>query len=315
MLVTTHLFIPGPTNIPEAVRQAMDIPMEDMRSPDFPNLRCRCSTTSRRSFKNENGRVFIFPSSGTGAWEVGDDQRADPRRQGADEPLRPVLASLGRHGGAPRLRRRLLDVEWGTGVPVEIYAEMLAADKSHKIKAVFATHNETATGVTSDVAAVRAALDAASTPRCSSSMASPRSARSISAGRVGRRLRVSGSQKGFMLPAGLGFLSVSQRRWRPRRPRSMERCYFSFEDMIKNNDIGYFPYTPATQLLRGLRASLDLLQAKASTTSSPATRGSPRACARRSRLGPEALRQGAEMAFRHGQRHPRAGRRRQRRRS
>jgi alanine-glyoxylate transaminase/serine-glyoxylate transaminase/serine-pyruvate transaminase len=154
----------------------------------------------------------------------------------------------------------VIDAEWGTGVPVEIYAERLAADKEHRIKAVFVTHNETTTGVTSDVAAVRAALDAAKHPALLfvdgvSSIASI----DFRQEEWGVDCAVSGSQKGFMLPPGLAFLSVSQKALAANKQAKQPRTYFSFEDMIRANDTGYFPYTPAVQLLRGMRAALDLL--------------------------------------------------------
>ena len=155
----------------------------------------------------------------------------------------------------------VVDAEWGTGVPVEIYAERLAADKQHRIKAVFVTHNETATGVTSDVGAVRAALNAAKHPALLfvdgvSSVGSI----DFRQEEWGVDCAVSGSQKGFMLPPGLGFLSVSQKALAAAKTAKFNRCYFSFEDQIRANDTGYFPYTPAVQLLRGLRAALDLIQ-------------------------------------------------------
>jgi alanine-glyoxylate transaminase/serine-glyoxylate transaminase/serine-pyruvate transaminase len=156
----------------------------------------------------------------------------------------------------------LCDVDWGKGVPVEDYAAKLAADKEHKIRAVFATHNETATGVTSNIAAIRAALDAANHPALLfvdgvSSIGSIE----FEMEDWGVDLAVAGSQKGFMLPAGLGLLGVSDKALAAHERAKMPRCYFSFADMIKLNDTGYFPYTPATQLLRGLRCSLDMLLA------------------------------------------------------
>ena len=157
----------------------------------------------------------------------------------------------------------LCEVDWGKGVPVDAYKAKLAADTDHKIKAVFATQNETATGVKSDIAAVRAALDEVGHPAMLfvdgvSSIASV----AFEMDTWGVDLAVSGSQKGFMLPAGLGILGVSDKALEANKAVSntgMNRCYFSFEDMIKLNDTGYFPYTPATQLLRGLRTSLDML--------------------------------------------------------
>ena len=265
MLVQPHLFIPGPTNIPEAVRMAMNLPMEDMRSPEFPKFTLPIFEDLKKVFKMKDGRVFIFPSSGTGAWEsamqntlaVGDTVLMS--RFGQFSLLWVDMAE--RMG----LKVILCDEEWGTGVPVEKYADILAKDKAHEIKAVFATQNETATGVTSDIAGVRKALDDAKHPALLmvdgvSSVGSI----DMRMGEWGVDCCVSGSQKGFMLPTGLGILAVSQKALDVNKNSNgrMHRTFFSFEDMIKTNDLGYFPYTPATQLIRGLRASLDLIAAE-----------------------------------------------------
>ncbi|MDX8444928.1 aminotransferase class V-fold PLP-dependent enzyme [Mesorhizobium captivum] len=256
----THLFIPGPTNIPEEVRQAMNLPMEDMRAASFPNLTLPLFEDIKRVFKNETGRVFIYPSSGTGAWEAAMTNVLSPGD-------RVLMSRFGQFSHlwvdmAERLGFDVdvIDCEWGTGVPLDLYAERLRADKAHRIKAVFCTQNETATGVTSDVAGCRAALDAANHPALLF-VDGVSSIGSIDFRQEEWRVdcAVSGSQKGFMLPAGLGFLSVSQKALAASKTATHRHCYFSFEDMIRANDTGYFPYTPATQLLRGLRASLDLI--------------------------------------------------------
>jgi alanine-glyoxylate transaminase/serine-glyoxylate transaminase/serine-pyruvate transaminase len=254
----THLFIPGPTNVPDAVRRAMNVPMEDQRSADFPALTLPLFADLKRIFGNPSGRVFIYPSSGTGAWEAAITNtlsRGD----------RVLMSRFGQFSHlwvdmAERLRLDVvcIDVEWGEGVPVGRYQLCLEQDPS--IKAVFVTHNETATGVTSDVAAVRQAMDAAGSDALLfvdgvSSIASI----DFQQEAWGVDLAVTGSQKGLMLPAGLSMLSVSSKALDAAQRSTMERCYFSFADQIKTNESGYFPYTPPTQLLHGLRASLDLL--------------------------------------------------------
>jgi alanine-glyoxylate transaminase/serine-glyoxylate transaminase/serine-pyruvate transaminase len=256
----THLFIPGPTNIPEQVRQAMNLPMEDMRASSFPNLTLPLFEDIKKVFKNETGRVFIYPSSGTGAWEAAMTNVLSP----GDKVLMSRFGQFS-HLWVDMAERLgfdidVIDCEWGTGVPLDLYAEKLRADKAHRIKAVFCTQNETATGVTSDVAGCRAALDAVNHPALLfvdgvSSIGSI----DFRQEEWGVDCAVSGSQKGFMLPAGLSFLSVSQKAIAASRVAAHRHCYFSFEDMIRTNDAGYFPYTPATQLLRGLRAALDLI--------------------------------------------------------
>jgi len=260
MLVQPHLFIPGPTNIPEPIRKAMNVPMEDMRSGEFPKLTLPIFEDLKKVFKMKDGRVFLFPSSGTGAWESAITNTLSP----GDKVLMSRFGqfSLLWVDMAERLELdvQVLDEEWGTGVPVEKYAEILAADKGHEIKAVFATHNETATGVSSDIAGVRKALDDAGHPALLmvdgvSSVGSL----DMRMGEWGVDCCVSGSQKGFMLPTGLGILAVSQKALDATKTAKMRRCFFSFDDMIKTNDLGYFPYTPATQLFHGLRASLDMI--------------------------------------------------------
>ena len=258
-----HLFIPGPTNIPENIRQSMNVPMEDMRAPDFGDLVQGLLTDMKKTFRLENGRVFIFPSSGTGAWESAIQNTLEA----GDKVLMSRFGqfSLLWVDMAERLGLDVdcVDVEWGKGVPLEDYAKRLEADKTHEIKAVFATQNETATGVTSDIAGVRKILDDLDHPAMLfvdgvSSIASIE----FEMEKWGVDLAVSGSQKGYMLPAGLGFLGASDKALAANKAlegKGMARCYFSFEDMIKLNDTGYFPYTPATQLLRGLRCSLDTI--------------------------------------------------------
>jgi alanine-glyoxylate transaminase / serine-glyoxylate transaminase / serine-pyruvate transaminase len=257
------LFIPGPTNMPDAVRVAMDIPLEDQRAPDFPQFTLALFRDLRKIFKTETGQVFVFPSSGTGGWEASLTNTLSP----GDKVL---IARFGQfsHLWVDMCQRLgfevdLIDTEWGEGAPVEIYAERLAADKAHKIKAVLVCHNETATGVTSDVAAIRRAMDAARHPALLyvdgvSSIACI----DFRMDEWGVDLAVTGSQKGFMLPTGLGIVAASRKALEAAKTATSRRCYFDFADMIKTNKDGYFPYTPATTLLRGLRVSLDLLQAE-----------------------------------------------------
>jgi alanine-glyoxylate transaminase/serine-glyoxylate transaminase/serine-pyruvate transaminase len=152
----------------------------------------------------------------------------------------------------------VIDVAWGAGVPVKEYERRLAADRHGEIKAVFATHNETATGVTSDVAGVREALDSCFHDALLfvdgvSSIASI----DFRMDEWGVDLAVTGSQKGLMLPAGLGVLAVSEKAMEASKTATMRRAYFEFADQARMNADGYFPYTPPTQLFHGLKASLD----------------------------------------------------------
>jgi alanine-glyoxylate transaminase/serine-glyoxylate transaminase/serine-pyruvate transaminase len=259
----THLFIPGPTNIPEDVRQAMNVPMQDMRAPDFGELTKPLFAGLKRVFRTETGQVFIYPSSGTGAWEAAITNTLNP----GDTVLMSRFGQFSRLWVDMAQRMGLdvhvIDCDWGTGVPVAQYAAILEADKTHQIKAVFATQNETATGVASDIPGIRAALDAADHP----AMLFVDGVSSI--GSVDFRmddwgvdLAIAGSQKGFMLPAGLSMLGVSPKALEASKTAAMRRCYFDFTDMMKLNDDGYFPYTPPTQLFHGLKAALARLEAE-----------------------------------------------------
>ncbi len=256
----TPLFIPGPTNVPERVRSAIDCVIEDHRAADLPAFTLPLFADLKRAFKSEQGQVFVFPASGTGGWEAAMTNTLSP----GDKVL---IACFGQfsHLWCDLCRRQGLDVEaveveWGEGVPLETFAERLAADRAREIKAVLVCHNETATGVTSDVAGVRKALDAADHPALLfvdgvSSIASI----DFRMDEWGVDVAVSGSQKGFMLPAGLAILCVSRKALEARKSAKSLRCYFDFEDMIRTNADGFFPYTPAMHMLRGLRASLDML--------------------------------------------------------
>lgn len=256
----TALFIPGPTNVPDAVRRAMDVPMEDMRAPDFPQFTLPLLRDLKTVFQTETGQVFIFPGSGTGGWEAALTNTLSP----GDRVLAARIGQFS-HLWIDMCHRLGLEVEevdgeWGEGVPVERFGEILAADKARKIKAVLVTHNETATGVTSDVAGVREVMDAAGHPALLfvdgvSSIASI----DFRMDAWGVDLAVTGSQKGLMLPTGLAIVATSPKALEAARHAGSRRCYFDFGMMAAANQTGYFPYTPATTLLRGLRCSLDLL--------------------------------------------------------
>jgi alanine-glyoxylate transaminase/serine-glyoxylate transaminase/serine-pyruvate transaminase len=249
--------------MPDAVRRAMDIPLEDHRAPDFPAFTLGLFQDLKKVFKTRNGQAFIYPASGTGGWEAAITNTLSP----GDRVLAARIGQFShlwidlcqRHG----LDVDAVDVEWGEGTPVETFAERLAADKTHRIKAVLVCHNETATGVTSDVAAVRKAMDAAGHPALLyvdgvSSVACI----DFRMDDWGVDLAVAGSQKGFMLPPGLAMVAASPKALEAAKTAKCRRCFFDFADMIRANKDGYFPYTPATTLLRGLRAALDLLFAE-----------------------------------------------------
>ena len=254
------LFVPGPTNVPDRVLRAMHRAMEDHRSSDFPGLATSVLEDLRKIFKTASGQAFLFPSSGTGAWEASLTNTLSPGE-------RVLAARFGMFSHlwidmAQRLglEVEVLDAEWGEGAPIERYREALAADKGQRIKAVLFTHNETATGVTSDVAGIRQVLNELQHPALLmvdgvSSIASI----DFRMDEWGVDLAVTGSQKGLMMPAGLGIVCASQKALSKYDQAKLPRCYFDFGDMRKANATGYFPYTPSIPMLHGLRESMAML--------------------------------------------------------
>ncbi|MDH3521398.1 MAG: aminotransferase class V-fold PLP-dependent enzyme, partial [Myxococcales bacterium] len=254
------LFIPGPTHVPERVLRALSGSMIDHRGPAFPALSQGLFRDLKKVYQTETGQVFVFPSSGTGAWEATLLNTLSP----GDKVLASSFGTFSylwvdmcqRLG----LKVEGLDVEWGQGVPLDRYAAALEADTKREIRAVLVCHNETATGVTSDVAGVRKILDDLDHPALLfvdgvSSIASI----DFRMDAWGVDCAVTGSQKGLMLPAGLGIVAVSPKALEARKRAGLKRCYFDFEDMIQANADGWFPYTPALGLFYGLRESLDML--------------------------------------------------------
>ncbi len=254
------LFVPGPTNVPDRVTRAMVVAMEDHRSSKFPELTLPLFQDLKKVFKTADGQVFIFPSSGTGAWEASLCNTLSP----GDKVLASRFGQFS-HLWIDLAQRIGLDVqileeEWGTGVKPDKVESILRADKTHQIKAVLAVQNETATGVTSDIAAVRKAMDAAGHPAMLyvdgvSSIASIDFC--MDEWRVD--LSVAGSQKGLMMPTGLGIVCASPRALAAYKNAQLKRVYFDFGDMMKANATGYFPYTPALPMLYGLRESIAML--------------------------------------------------------
>ncbi|MEM7529103.1 MAG: L-aspartate--glyoxylate aminotransferase BhcA [Pseudomonadota bacterium] len=254
------VFIPGPTNIPDRLRYAMSIQTMDHRAPDFIELLTPLLADLKKVFKTTSGQVITFPSSGTGGWEAAITNTLSP----GDKVL---VARFGMfsHRWIDLCERHNLDVEvieceWGSGAPADIFGERLAADKDREIRAVLVTHNETATGVRSDIGAVRRAMDAAGHPAmlyvdCVSSLASM----DFRMDEWGVDLAVSGSQKGFMLATGMAIVGVSQKALEASKTARCPRTFFDFRDMAGANAKGGFPYTPPLQIMYGLRESLNML--------------------------------------------------------
>jgi alanine-glyoxylate transaminase/serine-glyoxylate transaminase/serine-pyruvate transaminase len=254
------LAIPGPTNMPYEVQRAMEVPLEDHRAPDFPNFTLPLFADLKTFFRTETGRVFVFPGSGTGGWEAAISNllsAGDKVLTSSFGQFSMLWVTMCRDFG---LDVQNFDVKWGEGVPLEDYHSALSNDKAHSIKAVLVCQNETATGVTSNVSAVRQILDDLNHPALLfvdgvSSVGSL----DFRMEEWGVDVVVSGSQKGFMMPTGLCIVGVSLKALDACSTSSLPTGYFSFQDMVTANDQGYFPYTPAVTLLRGLRASIDML--------------------------------------------------------
>lgn len=254
------LAIPGPTNMPFRVRQAMDIALEDHRAPDFPEFVLPLLSDLKKVFMTETGQVFLFNGSGTGGWEAAIANTLSP----GDRVLTSVFGQFSMLWADMCQRFGLdvdaIDTDWGKGVPLDDYRARLEADTAHRIKAVLVTHNETATGVCSDVKAVRDILDDLGHPALLfvdgvSSIGSLE----FRMDDWGVDVAVCGSQKGFMLPTGLAIVGVSQNAMEATRTSTLPVCFFDFASMVAANAQGFFPYTPATTLMRGLRASVDML--------------------------------------------------------
>jgi alanine-glyoxylate transaminase/serine-glyoxylate transaminase/serine-pyruvate transaminase len=254
------LFVPGPTNVPDRVLRAMAVASEDHRSPDFPALTRACLDGLKPIFKTTTGTPILFPSSGTGCWEAALTNCLDP---GA----KVLIARFGQfsHLWTDMCLRlgfdaNVLETSWGEGAPVDQYLKALEADRQHQIKAVLVCQNETATGVSSDIAAIRRAMEDVKHPALLfvdsvSALASI----DFRMDEWGVDVCISGSQKGLMLPAGLGVICASRKALEAAKRATSRRCYFDFGDMVSANANGYFPYTPSLQMLCALREALAML--------------------------------------------------------
>jgi alanine-glyoxylate transaminase/serine-glyoxylate transaminase/serine-pyruvate transaminase len=254
------LQIPGPTNVPDRILRAIDRATIDHRGPDFGALGREVLDGLKTVFKTE-APVIVYPASGTGAWEAALVNTLSP----GDRVLMfetGHFATLWR-----RLAERLgLSVDfvpgdWRRGVDPAALEAKLAGDPGHEIKAVCAVHNETSTGVTSRIAELRAAIDRAGHPALFfvdtiSSLASI----DYRHDEWGVDVTVAGSQKGLMLPPGLGFNAISDKARAASGSARLTRSYWDWEEMLATNETGFFPYTPATNLLYGLHEALAMLQ-------------------------------------------------------
>lgn len=263
MSLQNPVFIPGPTNMPEVLRKAVDMPTVDHRSALFGQVLRPALAGVRQVVRSKAAEVFVFPSTGTGGWETAITNTLSP----GDHVLAARNGMFShrwidmcqRHG----LNVTVVETPWGEGIPAHRFAEILSADREHRIRAVLATHNETATGVKSDIAAVRHAIDAAGHPALLfvdgvSSIGSM----DFRMDDWGVDVAVTGSQKGFMLPAGLAIVAASPKAMAAVEGARLPRTFFDLRDMGRANAAGGYPYTPAFGLINGLKLSCEMLLAE-----------------------------------------------------
>jgi alanine-glyoxylate transaminase/serine-glyoxylate transaminase/serine-pyruvate transaminase len=254
------LQIPGPTNVPDRVLRAIDMPTMDHRGPDFAELGHAVLEGLKPVFKTAQP-VVIYPASGTGAWEaalvntLSQGDRVLMFETGHFASLWQKMATkLG-------LVTEFIPTDWRRGADAGVLEAKLREDKAQAIKAVCVVHNETSTGATSRIGLVRKAIDAANHPALLlvdtiSSLGSI----DYRHDEWGVDVTVAGSQKGLMLPPGLSFNAVSEKARKASATAKLPRSYWGWDEMLASNETGYFPYTPATNLLYGLREALRLLR-------------------------------------------------------
>jgi len=255
------LQIPGPTLVPDRIVRAMAQPIIDHRGPRFEALVRDCLDGLKTIFQTERGHVVLYPGSGTGAWEATIVNTLSP----GDRVLACVnghfATGFARTAAAFGAEIERLELPYGAGVSADAVEERLVADAGHEIRAVLVVHNETSTGVTSDVAAVRRAIDRARHPALLlvdtvSSLASI----DFRLDEWGVDVALTGPQKGLMLPPGMAILAVGERALRASEKATCPRSFWDWRPVIERNRQGQYPYTPATSLLFGLRESLAILR-------------------------------------------------------
>jgi alanine-glyoxylate transaminase / serine-glyoxylate transaminase / serine-pyruvate transaminase len=256
------LQLPGPTNVPDRILRAIDRATIDHRSSEFGDLGIECLNGLKTVFQTQNP-VILYPSSATGAWEaalvntLNQGDRVLAFETGHFASLWVKMAcNLG-------LRIDLIPGDWRHGVDAARVAEKLAGDRDHEIKAVMVVHNETSTGVTTNIPAVRRAIDEAKHPALlMADVVSSLGSIDYRHDEWGVDVAIGGSQKGMMLPPGLAFNAISARALEASKHSTLPKSYWRWTEMLANNSKGFFPYTPATNLLYGLRAAIRMLQAE-----------------------------------------------------
>ena len=255
------LQIPGPTNVPDRILRAMDNPTIDHRGPEFAELGRRALEGMKRIVRTQAGEVVIYPASGTGAWEAALVNTLSPGD-------RVLMFETGHFAWLwARLARRLglqpqvIESDWRRGAEPDAIEDALRVDRGHGIRAVCVVQNETSTGCASQVPEIRAAIDAAGHPALL--MVDPISSLASIDMRMdewGVDVIVAGSQKGLMLPPGMSFNAIGPKAFEAHETATLPRAYWDWSEMLGPNEKGFFPYTPATNLLYGLAEAVDMLE-------------------------------------------------------
>ena len=253
------LQIPGPTPMPDRVMRAMDMPIIDHRGPEFAKLTRRVLDGIKTIFKTANP-VIIYPSSGTGAWEASLVNALSP----GDHVLMYETGQFGALWKNMAAKLGLVPIfiesDWRTGTKADVIEAKLREDKEHKIKAVCVLHNETSTGCLSPIDEIRKAINAAGHPALFmvdtiSSLAST----DYRHDEWGVDVTIGGAQKGLMLPPGMSFNAVSDKALAANKNSNLPKSFFAWDEMLAMNKVGFFPYTPGTQMLQGLAVGIDML--------------------------------------------------------
>jgi alanine-glyoxylate transaminase/serine-glyoxylate transaminase/serine-pyruvate transaminase len=253
------LQIPGPTPLPDRVLRAMDTPIIDHRGPEFAKLAKRCLEGIKTIFKTTNP-VIIYTATGTGAWEaalINTLNAGDRVLMVETGQFATLWKKMAENIG---LKPEFINTDWRIGADPNAIEQYLRKDTKKEIKAVCVLHNETSTGCLSPIAEIRKAIDAAGHPALLlvdtiSSLAST----DYRHDEWGVDVTVGGAQKGLMLPPGMSFNAVSDKALAASKNSKLPKSFWSWDDMLNMNKVGFFPYTPATQMLHGLAAGIDML--------------------------------------------------------
>ena len=253
------LQIPGPSPVPDRILRAMDTPIIDHRGPEFAKLAKRCLDGIKTIFKTNNP-VIIYTATGTGAWEAALANTLSPGDRVLMVETGQFATLWKKMAEKLGLKPEFISTDWRQGIDPKAVEAKLREDKAKEIKAVCVLHNETSTGALTPIAEIRKAIDAAGHPALLmvdtiSSLASA----DYRHDEWGVDVSVGGAQKGLMLPPGMSFNAVSDKALAANKTSKLPKSFFAWDEMLNMNKVGFFPYTPATQMLHGLAAGIDML--------------------------------------------------------